>query len=205
MTPIWIVALVALLFGCAAYLVLQLSASLCANIVPFDDGPRPGQPPTVALVAGATILGGAIGIRSLPLPELGIFALLAVSLVACWYSDVRCGIVLDYFTLGPLAIVVAVGLLGHDFAPLIAALVVALPFGLAALFSKGRGMGWGDVKLVALGAAVLGLQTSVLAFAAACLVAVAIAAIRRRRSEPMAFVPYLAASIAVALAFPILP
>ena len=200
--PLWMVALVALLFGCAAFLGVQISASLCEKIVPFDDGPTPGKPPTIGLVAGAAILGGAIALHAPSLSSLGLFAILIVSLVACWYSDVRCGIVMDYFTIVPLVLVLAFGLFAHDLQPLIAAAVVAIPFGLAALFSKGRGMGWGDVKLVALGAAVLGLQTSVLAFAGACLAAVAIAAIRRRRAEPIAFVPYLAGSMAVALAFP---
>ena len=69
------------------------------------------------------------------------------------------------------------------------------------MLSKGRGLGWGDVKLVALGAAVLGLRTSVLAFSAACLLAVAIAVVRRRRHEPIAFAPYLAGSMTVALTF----
>lgn len=205
MTAPWTVALVAIVFGCAAFLVVQLSAALCAKIVPFDDGPRPGKPPTVALVSGATFIGAILAMHDFSIPALGVFAVLVVSLVACWYSDVRCGIVPDYFTLIPLVIVIGVGLVGHNLAPLFSAVIVMLPFALAALFSRGRGMGWGDVKLVALGAAVLGLQTSVLAFAAACLLAVIIAAVRRRRSEPIAFVPYLASAIAVALAFPVAP
>ncbi len=200
-----IIAIVAIVYGCAAYLALQASAAICTSVVPFDDGPGPGTPPSVMLVAGATILGGILASHAHSLPELAIFAVLIVSLVACWYSDVRCGIVPDYFTVIPLVLVCAIAFVAHSIVPLVAALVVGLPFACAAAFSKGRGMGWGDVKLVALGAAVLGIPTSVLAFAAACLAAVVIAAVRRRRSEPIAFVPYLAGSMVFAIAFPVFP
>jgi leader peptidase (prepilin peptidase)/N-methyltransferase len=168
----------------------------------FQDGPRPGKPPSTALLAGAVIIGGLLAARGTPISGLAVFAVLIVSLVACWYSDVRCGIVPDYFTLVPLVLVLGLALVDHDFLPIVAAIVVSLPFAGAALLSKGRGMGWGDVKLVALGGAVLGLQTSVLAFSAACLLAVVITVLRRRRDEPVAFVPYLAGSIAVAVSFP---
>lgn len=201
----WMAPLVGLLYGCAAYLGLQCSASICEKIVPFDDGPRPGKPPTIALIGGAAIVGGLLAARGLPLLALAVFAVLVVSLVACWYSDVRCGIVPDSFTLVPLVLVLGVALLERNVSPIVSAVIVFLPFAGAALLSKGRGMGWGDVKLVALGAAVLGLQISVVAFSGACLVAVALAMVRRRRHEPIAFVPYLAGSIAVALTFPVSP
>ncbi len=204
-SPPAIIAIVAIVYGCAAFLALQASAAICKTVVPFDDGPRPGTPPSVLLVSGATVLGGVLASQGHSLPALAIFAVLIVSLVACWYSDVRCGIVPDYFTVIPLVLVCAIALVAHSVVPLVAAIVVGLPFAGAAVFSKGRGMGWGDVKLVALGAAVLGIQTSVLAFAAACLAAVVIAAVRRRRSEPIAFVPYLAGSMAFAIAFPVFP
>ncbi len=199
------VAIVTLLFGCCGFLAIRIVSSLCDRIVPFNDGPKPGRPPTVALIGGTAIVGGLLAERGVNVPALGIFAVLIVSLAACWYSDVRCGIVSDYFTLGPLALVLVVSFSGHDIAPLVSAAIVFVPFGIAAIISKGRGMGWGDVKLVALGGAVLGFNTSVLAFAAACLAAVAMAVVRRRRAEPIAFAPYLAGSIALAIALPGFP
>ena len=201
----WFAPLVGLFYGCAASLGLRWSASLCDEIVPFEDGPRPGKPPTIALIVGATIVGAILASRGLPVLGLAVFAVLVVSLVACWYSDVRCGIVPDSFTLLPLVLVLGIALVERNPMPVVSAVVVLVPFAGAAFLSKGLGMGWGDVKLVALGAAALGIRNSVLAFSAACLVAVAIAMIRRRRNEPIAFVPYLAGSITVALTFPVFP
>ena len=60
-------------------------------------------------------------------------------------------------------------------------------------------MGWGDVKLAALGGVALGWQPMIPFFAIACLVAAAIALFRRRKNEPIAFAPYLAGAIGVAL------
>jgi prepilin signal peptidase PulO-like enzyme (type II secretory pathway) len=194
MTP-----LVAALFGCAAFLTIQLSASICAKIVPFDDGPKPGKPPTPWLIAGAVAAGAIMTVRGADLPQLGLAALLIVSLVGSWYSDVRVGIVPDYFTLVPLGALLLLAVVGHEWTTFIAMIAVSVPFAIAAAFSKGRGMGWGDVKLVALGGAALGLQAAVIALAGACLIAVVIPILRKRRNEPIALAPYLASAIGVAL------
>jgi len=205
MNPWWIVLIATVAFGCVGFLSVQLSAAVCKNVVPFEDGPKPGRPPVTALVVGSALVGMSLALRGADLPTLGIVALLTVSLVACWYSDVLCGVVPDYFTLVPLGLWLLVAALMHNFVPAIGALIVFVPFAVFALLSKGRGMGWGDVKLATLGAAVLGVQAAFLAFAGACLVAVFIAAIRRRRSEPIAFAPYLAGAIAISLALPVFP
>jgi leader peptidase (prepilin peptidase)/N-methyltransferase len=76
---------------------------------------------------------------------------------------------------------------------------VFVPFAVAALASRGLGMGWGDVKLVALGGAVLGWEAAILAFGCACALAVIVALARKRRHEPLAFAPYLVAAIALPL------
>lgn len=199
------VVLVALLFGAIAMLGLTYASSLCDKIIPFEDGPEPGKPPTAVLVGGAVCIGALLASRQIAILELGIVAVLVTALAACWYSDVRCGILPDIFTLGPLGFVLAISLLGHNFSPAAAAAIVVTPFAIVALFSKGRGMGWGDVKLVALGAAALGLNRSIIAFAGAGFAAFAIASFRRRRGIPIAFAPYLAASIACSLIIPEMP
>jgi prepilin signal peptidase PulO-like enzyme (type II secretory pathway) len=205
MNPWWVVLVATIVFGCVAFLSVQLSAFVCKDIVPFDDGPKPGRPPVTLLILGSAIVGMSLALRGVQVPTLAIVALITVSLVACWYSDVRCGIVPDYFTLVPLGIWLVFSLFDHNYQPFVGALLVFVPFAIFALVSKGRGMGWGDVKLATLGAAVLGAPTAMLALAGACLIAVFVAAIRRRRTEPIAFAPYLAGAIAAAIAFPMFP
>jgi prepilin signal peptidase PulO-like enzyme (type II secretory pathway) len=205
MNPWWVTAIAGVVYGCASFLAIQLGGAVCAKVVPFADGPRPGRPPVVMLVAGSAICGASLSVRGADVPSLGLAGLLVAALAACWYSDVRCGIVPDMFTLVPLGIVLAIAVLMRNPAPFVAATVVFVPFAVAAALSHGRGMGWGDVKLVALGAAVLPLQSAMLAFSGACIVAVVVAAARRKRTEPVAFAPYLSAAMAVTLAFPVFP
>jgi prepilin signal peptidase PulO-like enzyme (type II secretory pathway) len=192
----------ALVYGALAFAAILLSEHLCRDCVPFDDGPRPGRPPRMALVAIAACVGYVVGGRHLPVQGLIAALILTTALVACSCSDIACGIVPDSFTLLPLAVILGLSAFARDAVPVLSALAVVIPFALAALLSRGRGMGWGDVKLVALAGAVLGFQTSIFAFSAACLVAAASALVLRRRSEPIALVPYLAGSAALALAVP---
>jgi prepilin signal peptidase PulO-like enzyme (type II secretory pathway) len=187
-------------FAAFAVLGTYLARPVIAGVRPFDDGPIPGRPSVIAIGAAAAALGICAAARGTGLPELGMCAVLTVVLAAICYADVRCGLVPDVFTLVPLAAILAGDALLHRWTPLVAVALVAGPFCLAASFSKGRGMGWGDVKLVALGAAVLGAQPALLAFTGACFLAVAVATLRRRQSSPIAFAPYLAASVAVVVA-----
>ncbi len=138
--------------------------------------------------------------HGLSIPQLGVVAVLSLCLSAIWYSDVQRGIVPDVFTLVPLVAILGAAAYFQQWSMLLSSAVVFVPFAGAALFSKGRGMGWGDVKLVALGGALLGAQSAVLAFGIACAVAVIVAFARNRRHEPIAFAPYLVGAIALAIA-----
>jgi prepilin signal peptidase PulO-like enzyme (type II secretory pathway) len=179
-----------------AYLGLEASRIVCAKITPFEDGPKPGKSPVALLIGGAIVIGGVLAYQNTPLPTIGLLAMVTAALAASWDADVRCGIIPDYFTLIPLGIVLLYAVVRHEWMLIFSVAVLFLPFAVAALLSKGRGMGWGDVKLAALGGGVLGWYDAYLAFAAACLVAVALAFIMNRRKEPIAFGPYLAGSIA---------
>jgi prepilin signal peptidase PulO-like enzyme (type II secretory pathway) len=61
-------------------------------------------------------------------------------------------------------------------------------------------MGWGDVKLAALGGALLGAQDATLAFLVAGGAAYVVAHRGKRAGKPIAFGPYLAVSIVATLA-----
>ena len=183
------------LFGALAYLGTMFARIVLAGAQSFDDGPAPATPRVAAIVAVAALAGIITGARTAPLPELGMACLLAVALAAVCYADIRWGLVPDVFTLAPLGAVLAGDVLLHSWAGPIAALLVAAPFALAALMSRGRGMGWGDVKLVALGAATIGAAPALIGFAGASFAAVAVAVVRGRRHAPIAFAPYLVAAI----------
>ena len=113
----------------------------------------------------------------------------------------KTGIVPDVFTLAPLGIGAAVALFRQESWALASAAVVGLPFAGAALLSRGRGMGWGDAKLAALGGLILGMLAGTFLFGMASLVAVIVSAIRYRAQHvPVAFAPYLVSAIAIGIA-----
>lgn len=185
----------ALLFSCAAIAGIAAAAAICGRVRGYDDGPAPGTPPVIALVAGAALVGGVAGAHGDP-TRLGIVAIVCGALVAAWYCDVARGIVPDVFTLGPLALFTVVAFAWHDARALIAAAVVFVPFAAAALLSRGRGMGWGDVKLAAVAGAVLGITNALIALALAAFAAGIGAKLRGERA-PLAFAPYLIGATAV--------
>jgi len=190
------------LLAVLAFLGTVLARIVTKDARSFADGPPAGNPAIGLIVSAAAIAGLCLAIRGVSTAELGIASVMTIVLAAICYSDVRCGLIPDVFTVAPLAAVLAGDLLLHNWNAPIAVVLVAAPFGLAAMVSKGRGMGWGDVKLVALGAAVLGAQPALLAFTGACFAAVAVAMVMRRRQavpSPIAFAPYLAAGIAIVL------
>jgi prepilin signal peptidase PulO-like enzyme (type II secretory pathway) len=175
------VALGALLFACAAIVGLVVAAAICARVEAYDDGPQPGTPPVVALIAGAIVCG---------------------AFVAAWYCDVARGVVPDLFSLGPMAVIAAVAFLWHDPRMIVSAAIVVVPFSIAAYLSRGRGMGWGDVKLAAVAGALLGASNALLALALAAFAAALGAKFRRDAApQPLAFAPYLIGATALFTAF----
>ena len=188
----------ALFFGIAGYVGVLLAATIKAQ--PFEGGPVPAEPPILWIVAGCAVIGGFVAAHTTDAPQVALLAVVLCALSAIWCTDVRYGIVPDAFTLGPLALILGIALVQKQAWPFLYAAVPFVPFAVTAMISKGRGMGWGDVKLAALGGAVLGAQTALLAFSVGCLVAVIYAYLRGGgRSQPIAFAPYLAGSIGLAI------
>lgn len=186
-------------FACAGTCGVIAAHFLCARIAPHEDGPPPvALHPAIPVVA-FMLLGIVVAARGGNVPQLGTIALLGVPLIGIWYSDARTGIVPDVFTLVPLCIIALGVLLHHTWWVAISAAVVFGAFALAATFSRGRGMGWGDAKLAMLTGAALGLQSSLLTLALACFAATAVSVVRHRGTQPIAFAPYIV--IAMLLAF----
>jgi prepilin signal peptidase PulO-like enzyme (type II secretory pathway) len=191
----------ALFFACVAFIGVQTSRALCAGVQTDDAGPASATPPYVVLVLAGAVLGGLlVAVGATPL-QLGIAAIVAFALVACWCSDALCGIVPDAFTLAPLAALLLFSFAQRDWWIVLSAAIAFAPFAAAAIVTRGSGMGWGDVKLVALCGAALGAPLVVFAMAAACAAAVVGHLIGRGGSRPIAFAPYIAAATALALPF----
>lgn len=189
----------AFFFAIAAFLGIQLGNAMVERLPRLEDSPEPGNPPVIVIVAGSAIIGALVLSHTLVMTQIAVIAIVIVALAAIWVTDARRGLVPDLFTLGPLALLLLGALWQHQAGLFVAAAVPFVPFAIAAALSKGRGMGWGDAKLVALGGAVLGARTATLAFAVACLFAVVLAYARGRKSVPIAFAPYLASAIAIAM------
>jgi prepilin signal peptidase PulO-like enzyme (type II secretory pathway) len=189
-----------LIFAAAAGLGVLCAKLICARLEPFADGP-PSSPSRPALiVAFMAVVGGCVAVHGCSVSVLAIGAVAAFALTGSWCCDLERGIVPDCFTLVPLGGLVLFAVLRGDWQVIISAAVPCAPFAFAALISRGRGMGWGDVKLVALGGSILGVQSAVFAFSGSCLAAGVMSLGGGRRGAPIAFAPYLVLAAAAALA-----
>jgi prepilin signal peptidase PulO-like enzyme (type II secretory pathway) len=186
-------------FGCIAFIAVCVSRSVCAGVPPEEDGPRPGKPPEVLLVAASVVLGGFLVRFGAPPLQIGIAAIVLFSLVASWCSDATCGIVPDLFTLVPLAVLGLFAIAQRDWTIIASAAIVFVPFAIAAVLSRGYGMGWGDAKLVALCGAALGAPLALIALTVACAAAAIGDRFNRKRGRPIAFAPYIALFTGIAL------
>lgn len=186
-------------FGTAAFTGTLLGSACADGIEALDGAPAPKKPPIAAIVTGGAALGAIVTQLGMTPLHLVLLAVLCASLAAIWVTDSRRGVVPDAFTLVPLLAAAACAVWEHHWWLPISACIIFIPFAAAAALSRGRGMGWGDVKLVALGGAVLGAQLAIPAIALACLAAGGINILRGRRREAVALAPYLTAAIAIAL------
>jgi prepilin signal peptidase PulO-like enzyme (type II secretory pathway) len=194
----------AFFFAAAGVVGALLGITFAERLESLADGPPPQHAPVPLLILGCALIGAFITTHTFSPAQLVMLAIVCVALVAIWIVDARRGIVPDVFTLGPLGIILLVAIWQHEWQYFISAAIPFVPFAIAAVLSKGRGMGWGDVKLVALGGAVLGAQWAILAFAVACIAAVVVCYARGRQRGPIAFAPYLTAAIGAAIPMAVL-
>jgi prepilin signal peptidase PulO-like enzyme (type II secretory pathway) len=194
-------ALAGVAFAIAAWLGCVLGRAYCAGRTGFDDGPKPVEVPFWVIACTGGLIGIGVASRGASVLELSTLAIVLVALAACAVCDFRLGILPDLFTLVPLAALVISAGMQRNFGPLLSAFVTALPFAIIAIASKGRGMGWGDVKLVALGGALLGVGDAIIAFFLASTLAFALSRFRALRGQPIAFGPYLVGGIGAVLMF----
>lgn len=185
--------------GCAA-LGVWGSRLLCSGVAPLADGPPPGDAHERVVIAAAALLGAVAASRGLGAAPLALFAIVCGLLAAIWYADITRGIVPDVFTLVPLGAVAVAALAAHRPDVILAAAIPTVPFVVLAALTHGRGLGWGDAKLAALGGALVGMQTAVLLFGCASLAAIVVSRLHGRRLQPIAFAPYLVVAIALPLA-----
>jgi hypothetical protein len=189
----------ALFFGSIAFIAVQASRAACNGVLPAPDGPAPSTPPDAVLIAAAAVLGGLVVALGATPTQIGIAALVVFALVACWCSDMLCGILPDVFTLAPLGLLLVFALTQRNWGLIFSALVVFVPFAGAAAFSRGYGMGWGDAKLVAIVGAALGAPLAVFALFFGCAAAVIGHRVAGWPSRPIALAPYIAAAAGIAI------
>jgi len=194
------VPLAAALFAGAGWVGTLAADAVCAGRAPFDDGPQPVAFRRWPFALAGACIGAVLAVHGAPPAQLAVLVLVTFALAGCTAADLACGILPDVFTLGALALVVGLRIAAHDPTPVLGAAFAFAPFAAAAIFSRGRGMGWGDVKLAALGGALLGARDATLAFTLAAIAAYVIARRTGGARRPIAFGPYLAASIVATLA-----
>lgn len=187
------------MFFVAAGWVGTLLSELFTPASQLDGAPPRSEPPIALILAGCAVTGAIVASHAISSFQVVLLAVVCACLSAIWCTDTRFGIVPDALTLGPLSIILLAAFTQHQWGLFVSAAIPFVPFAVAATMSKGLGMGWGDVKLAALGGAVLGAQSATLVFALACAAAVIVAYRRGWRGAPIAFAPYLVGAIFVAI------
>ena len=191
---------IVVLFAMCGWAGAALADVLCSGRLPHFDGPSPVRFERWHLILAAACVGLVVGLRTPSVQQLVIGTIAVVALSGCAAADFTCGMLPDVLTLGPTLVVFGFAFAAHNWLPVVGAAFVLVPFAFAALFSRGRGMGWGDVKLATFGGALLGARDATLALSVAAVLAYFITRRFGLRGKPIAFGPYLAGSIAATFA-----
>ena len=104
----------ALFFGLAAFVGQLLGHTVAERLPRLEDGPQRETVPTWWLLLASALIGGFVATHAASPSQLVLIAIVIAALAACWCADARTGILPDVFTLGPLVIMLAVGLWQHQ-------------------------------------------------------------------------------------------
>lgn len=155
---------------------------------------RRNRAATVALAAAAALLPALCG------AGLGA-AIVCGGLAAAAVLDWASGFLVDELTISSAVLAICAAFAtGNVAAALAGTLALAGPSALAGFASRGRALGWGDVKAFAALGAGLGPERGALALCAACALGLIAAAVRRTRS--VRFGPHLACGAVLAAVAP---
>ncbi len=205
MTPFWISAITFTAFACAGYLATRLADWATHTWRGLREAPVKREPSLVLCVTLALATGwiaSSYAARGVGPYALTLIVLVCLTLNFACYCDLRIGKPPLAITLPVLGLIFCSDLLEGDYLAVASAAIVAAPFFIAAIATKNKSFNWTDVQLVMLGALVLNLTLGLLAFAMACFFAVGVALLRGELKKPVAFAPYLAVVIQLALLTP---
>jgi len=203
--PLWVLALCWIVFAGQAYLIVRFAERY---VRPRSDETAPFVPTDDRLLGALAAATGFVGLwhfsHGAPLLGLVLLAAVCTTLDFACCSDLRTRRVPAMLTIPAMLLIGGVDVATSNWSAVIAGVAIMLPFALAAVTSKGKSAGYGDVALVGLGGFALGLELGILAVAAACFTAAGIALARKRRGDALPFAPYLAVAIQGALFLPAL-
>lgn len=219
--PFWVLALCWIVFAGQAYLIVRfaerftgrrrddaLPNRLADNATPSAAHTMMYAPTDDRVLGALAAATGLVGVwhfsHGAPLLGLVLLAAVCTTLDFACCSDLRTRRVPAMLTIPAMLIIGAIDIASGNWSAVVAGIAIMLPFALAALKSKGKSAGYGDVALVGLGGFALGLELGILAIAAACFTAAGIGLARKRRGDALPFAPYLAIAIQGALFLPAL-
>lgn len=201
--PLWVFALCWVVFAGQAYLIVRLAERY---VRPRNGDARPVAPTDDRVLGALAAATGFVGVwhfaHGAPLLGLALLAVVCTTLDFACCSDLRMRAVPALVAIPAMLVIGGVDVATGNWSAFVAGVAIMLPFALAAVTSKGKSAGYGDVALVGLGGFALGLELGVLAIAVACFAAAGVGFARRRRGDSLPFAPYLAVAVQGALFLP---
>ena len=190
----------AITFGCATYLAIEMSTYVSkkkGRVIRSDAETMKLM--RVLFPLASAVVGAMLASYETPYLTFAVVGVVCAALAMATWSEVVYGIVDDLILVVPLVILLGLSFLQHQVGQIAAALMLAVPFGVLALLSKGKGVARTDIELAALGGALLGFKFGVIAFVVALLAAFFVNFSKRGQNITVELTPYLSSCIVVAI------